>query len=83
MFNDSRNDERAMSEPETHETCTFRCQGCGKTAPGVWRDPGWGWCKPAVWFQRSDDDGPQVVCSRACIERVSEKSGKAGLVLPI
>jgi hypothetical protein len=61
--------------------CEFTCQGCGAKAPGVYH--GGDWHKPNSWFERSDDDGPQTVCSRECIDRVAEKTGKTGCVLPI
>jgi len=61
--------------------CVFRCDGCGKTAPGV-HYPG-GWFKPDVWFERSDADGVQLACSRECIATVSKASGKTSLVIPL
>lgn len=61
--------------------CEFTCDGCGKKAPGEYARGQW--FKPSSWFERSDDDGPQTVCSRPCIERVAEKTGKTGLVIPI
>ena len=67
---------------EEKMSCEFICDGCGKREPGLYNDMG-DWFKPGSWFQRSDDDGPQVVCCRECIERVAEKTGKTNLVLPI
>lgn len=58
------------------------CDGCGKRAPmfyGADRN----WHKPAQWFERSDDDGPQTACSRECIDKIAEKSGKTRCVLPV
>jgi hypothetical protein len=62
--------------------CEFTCQGCGKKAPGVYYKTGT-WAKPLSWFERSDDDGVQTVCSRECIAVIAEKSGKTSVVLPI
>ena len=61
--------------------CEFTCQGCGAKVPGVYG--GHAWHKPSSWFERSDDDGVQTVCSRRCIEIVAEKTGKTGCVLPV
>jgi hypothetical protein len=57
------------------------CDGCGKRQ----RMPyGMGaYVKPHDWYQRSDDDGIQVACSRRCIDRIAEKTGKTSVVLPI
>lgn len=60
----------------------FICDGCGKEEAGFFNRMGDAF-KPSHWFTRSDDDGTQVVCSRACIKRVAEESGKTDLVLPI
>jgi hypothetical protein len=67
--------------------CEFICDGCGKRQSGVVYPMGdSGWHKPGAWFQRQDADGArdiQDACSRACIERIAEKSGKTGVVLPV
>jgi hypothetical protein len=61
--------------------CKFICDGCGKEEQG---EHGRGsWFKPRVWFERSDDDGIQTACSRACIETIAKKTGKTSVVLPI
>ena len=60
---------------------TFRCDGCGKESPGVNYGNG-NFNKPNNWFIRGDDDGVQIACSRACIETVSNTSGKTSVVLP-
>lgn len=61
--------------------CEFICDGCGKreTADHNGRN----FLKPRDWYQRSDKDGIQVACSRECVEKVAEKSGKTGIVLPV
>ena len=59
----------------------FKCDGCDKEVEGH-SDQG-RWYKPHDWFQRSDEDGAQVACSRDCIEKVAKKSGKTSVVLPI
>lgn len=60
--------------------CTFICDGCGKKtkAQKVRHD----WRKPHNWFQRSDDDGIQDACSRECVDKVAEKTGKTQVVAP-
>lgn len=64
--------------------CEYVCDGCGKRAPAEWvRRGGVGWFKPSSWFQRQDDDGIQDACSRECIDKIAEKSGKTKVVLPI
>lgn len=65
-------------------TAEFICDGCGKRAPGVFWPRGMpGWQKPDSWFQRQDADGPQDACSRECIKKIADKSGKTSCVLPI
>ena len=62
-------------------TCKYMCDGCGKEMLAT--HYGHGLCfKPDSWFQRSDKDGPQDACSRECIEKIAEKSGKTGVVAP-
>jgi len=61
---------------------TFRCDGCGALAAGSFSRGG-NWLKPQSWFERSDKDGAQLACSRACIDKVAKDSGKTGCVLPI
>lgn len=64
--------------------CEYVCDGCGKRAPGVFYPNGTpGWHKPNSWFSRQDKDGVQDACSRECIDRIAEQTGKTGLVLPI
>lgn len=58
------------------------CDGCGKRAPMVKGELGT-WHKPHSWFERSDKDGIQTACSRECIEKIAEKSGKTACVLPV
>lgn len=58
------------------------CDGCGKRAPMVAGLNGQ-WFKPRSWFQRSDEDGIQTACSRECIDKIAEKSGKTRVILPI
>ena len=59
----------------------FHCDGCGKQEEGGFSNDAWH--KPERWFQRSDDDGPQIACSRECIDKISAKSSKTGVVLPV
>jgi hypothetical protein len=59
---------------------TYRCDGCNIEAPGVYYNGDFH--KPHLWFIRSDDDGAQIACSRKCIDKISELSGKTKVVLP-
>lgn len=59
----------------------FRCDGCGKRESGYFA--GYDWHKPEHWFARSDREGAQLACSRACIEGVANASGKTGVVVPL
>lgn len=61
--------------------CEYICDACGKRmkASHNRRD----WLKPRSWFQRSDKDGPQDACSRECIKKIAEKTGKTNVILPI
>lgn len=56
------------------------CDGCGKRVPMEHR--GDDYVKPHLWYQRSDKDGIQVACSRECIRKISEKTGKTSICLP-
>jgi hypothetical protein len=53
------------------------CDGCGK------REPVKRFSKPWEWFQREDEDGIQLACSRRCIEVTAQSSGKTATVLPL
>lgn len=59
----------------------YICDGCGKEEPAVQYPTGWS--KPPSWFQRTDKDGTQDACSRECIKRIAERTGKTSVVLPI
>ena len=61
-------------------TCRYICDGCGKEAVAIANRHDW--LKPHNWFQRSDEDGPQDACSRECIEKIAEQSGKTPCVAP-
>lgn len=57
------------------------CDGCGKREEMI--NIGCTWYKPDLWFERSDGNGIQTSCSRECIDKISKKTGKTDLVLPI
>lgn len=57
------------------------CDGCGKRIPGV--PAGGRWHKPDSWYERSDGDGIQTACSRPCIDRIANATGKTKVVLPV
>ena len=58
------------------------CDGCGKREPMA-RGALGTWHKPHNWYERSDEDGIQTACSRECIQKIAEKTGKTSLVLPV
>jgi len=62
--------------------CEFICDECKKRAPGSFNTMGQ-WFKPHDWYERSDKEGIQTACSRECIKKIAEKTGKTDLVLPI
>ena len=59
----------------------YVCDGCEKQAPA--EKAARGLIKPFGWYQRADEDGEQHACSRECIAKVSDSTGKTPLVLPI
>lgn len=61
--------------------CEFICDGCGRRAPAS--RGAVAWFSPNSWFQRGDDDGIQDACSRECVDKIAEKTGKTKVVLPI
>lgn len=61
--------------------CEIICDGCGKRTKAVEGKDG-NYHKPSSWFQRSDDDGIQLACSRKCIEVIATKTNKTACVLP-
>ena len=61
--------------------CKFICDGCGKEEVAI--DNGRDFFKPHGWFKRADQDGIQIACSRPCIDRIANESGKTAVVAPI
>lgn len=57
------------------------CDGCGKRAP--MSNYNGKWFRPHGWFERSDEDGCQTACSRECIAKIAEKTGKTSVVAPL
>lgn len=57
------------------------CDGCGKRQ--AMSHNGRDWFKPASWYERSDKEGIQSACSRECIAKIAERTGKTDVVLPI
>lgn len=60
----------------------YVCDGCGKRAKGYRNRHGDSF-SPQSWFQRTDEDGTQDACSRPCVAKIAEKTGKTSVVLPI
>ncbi len=58
------------------------CDGCGKREKMIHGADG-NFHKPHNWFQRNDEDGIQVACSRECVEIISKNTGKPSIILPI
>ena len=58
------------------------CDGCGKRVPMQRYENSPGWHKPFNWFQRQDKDGIQDACSRECIQKIAQKTGKSAAILP-
>lgn len=61
--------------------CEYICDGCLTRMPAL--DNGRDYIKPDGWYKRADKDGIQVACSRECIEKIAEKTGKTSVVLPV
>ena len=61
--------------------CEFICDGCERRVT-VRRSTG-GYFPPPSWYSRSDKDGGQEACSRECLKKVAEATGKTDVVLPI
>jgi len=53
------------------------CDGCGRDSGRTVAEG-----KPSAWYERSDADGTQRACSRACITTIAERTGKTRVVLP-
>lgn len=66
-------------------SCEYTCDGCGKKEKAAYYpgNPSAGYHKPEKWFERGDDEGMQVACSRECVEKISKESGKTAVILPI
>lgn len=62
---------------------TIKCDGCQREAQAEWSKHSQSWHKPRSWYQRSDEDGPQVACCRKCLEQVAKDTGKSPCVLPV
>ena len=58
------------------------CDGCGKRAPMLAGRDG-RWRKPRNWYERSDEDGIQTACSRECIDKIADESGKSRVILSL
>ncbi|KXB08784.1 hypothetical protein AKJ59_00480 [candidate division MSBL1 archaeon SCGC-AAA385M02] len=62
-------------------TVLYICDGCGKREPAAINPYGKS-IKPRKWYSRRDEDGEQHACSRECIKKIAERTGKTDLVLP-
>lgn len=61
----------------------FICDGCGKEQKATWYPAARTNEKPKDWFVRADQESEQHACSRECIKKIAEKTGKTTVVLPI
>ncbi len=62
--------------------CEFICDGCGKREAGIQYNQKW--FRPRDWFERWDEeDGTQTACSRECIKKIADKTGKTSVVIPV
>lgn len=53
---------------------TVKCDGCGQDSKSE--------KKPPHWYSRSDSDGTQYACSRACIDKIAKETGKTRVIMP-
>jgi hypothetical protein len=60
--------------------CEFICDGCGKREQGKLTI--FCWIQPEGWYSRGDEVDVQLACSRECVKKVSEKTGKTDIVAP-
>ena len=60
---------------------TVTCDGCGTEAPARLDQHGY-IDKPSYWYERQDEDGRQLACSRACITTIANRTGKTSMVMP-
>lgn len=56
------------------------CNGCGKQAKMI-EGENCHYHKPHSWFERSDEDGILVACSRECVAKISKETGKTGMIM--
>ena len=64
--------------------CIYVCGGCGrKERAGWWKQNiNRGFVKPADWYERADESGIQIACSRRCIDTIAARTGKPASVFP-
>ena len=55
----------------------FKCDGCGVEVEQASA------FKPHLWFSRKDEDCEQFACSRPCIDKIAEATGKTRVIIPI
>ncbi len=62
---------------------TAFCDNCGESAKAVHAKESSVYLKPRDWWERTDEDGTQLVCSRKCRAELSRKTGKSDVALPV
>ncbi|MEO8082547.1 MAG: hypothetical protein ABI780_01860 [Ardenticatenales bacterium] len=73
-----------LPQPEAdQDRPMITCDGCGRATPAQ-RSLGrcGGWEKPDHWFQRTRDGVTQTVCSKACADVVTDRTGGHRMILP-
>lgn len=63
--------------PPVESADNIKCHGCGLDS-GRTVEQG----KPRAWYSRKDDDGEQIACSDACIDKIAAATGKSAMKMP-
>ena len=61
---------------------TFKCDGCGQLGEARIQRSGT-ILRPKDWFDRMDEKGYQIACSRECVASVAAATGRPAAILPV
>ena len=61
---------------------TFKCDGCDKLGEARIQRSGT-ILRPKDWFERMDEKGYQIACSRECVASVAAATGRSAAILPV